>query len=155
MAELKILRRCFACTAFVFALVFIAMLPAIIQAPYPRVTSHFHADPAGIILIVMREMILVMPPVLALVNGIAFWAIRKNWSSARRWAMASSALFLVFSTPFFVADIVILEYSLAGAVGIIGVFLSFFVFSGLGMTGLAYFTRCEALTPAHAVVHHV
>jgi len=150
MNELKILRRCFACSAFVFALVFIAMLPAIMQAPFPHATSHFHADPAGIILIVMREMILIMPPVLALVNGTSWWTIRSGRASARRWAMTSSSLFLVFSVPFFVADIVIMQYSLTGPVGIIGVFLSSLIFSGLGITGLAYFTRCEALAPVAA-----
>ena len=154
MAELKILRRCFACIAFVFALVFIAMLPAIIQAPFPHATTNFHADPAGILLIVMREMILVMPPAMALVNGIAWWMVRKSRPSARRWAMTSSSLFLVFSVPFFVADVVILQYQLAGAVGIVGVFLSSLMFSGLGITGLAYLTRCEALAPAPVAIRH-
>ena len=155
MAELKIVRRCFAYTAFVFALVFIATLPVLIQAPFPHATSRFHADPAGILLIVMRELILFIPPVLAIVNGLAWWAVRNGRRSARRLAMTSSTLFLVFSVPFFVADIVILQYSLTGTAGIVGVFVSSMIFSGIGMIGLSYCSRCEALTPAGAAVHHL
>ena len=155
MTELKIVRKCFAYTAFVFALVFIATLPVLIQAPFPHATSRFHADPAGILLIVMRELILFIPPVLAIVNGLAWWAVRNGRRSARRLAMTSSTLFLVFSVPFFVADIVILQYSLTGTAGIVGVFVSSMIFSGIGMIGLAYFSRCEALTPAGAAVHHL
>jgi len=154
MNEIRFLRRCFAGIAFVFGLVFIAMIPAIIQAPFPHVTPNFHADPVGIFLIGMQELILLMPPVIALANGIAWWTIKSGRSSARRWAKTSSSLFLVFSMPFFVADVVIMQYHLAGGVGIVGVFLSSLIFSGLGITGLAYFTRCEALTPAQVPVRH-
>lgn len=155
MTEIRILRRCFAYTAFVFALVFLATLPALIEAPFPHATSRFHADPIGLVLILMREMILFMPPALALVNGVAWWTVKHGRSSARRWAMASSSLFLLFSVPFFVADIVILQYAIATTAGALGVFLSSLVFSGLGVTGLAYFTRCEALAPTQIAVHHV
>ena len=148
MNEIRILRKFFACTAVVFAIVSIAMVPAIIHAPFPRVTSNFHADPAGIFFISMGELISMMPPLIALANGVAWWAIKSSRRSARRWAKAASSLFLVYSVPFFVADILIMQYQLASAVGTIGVFLSSLMFSGLGITGLAYFTRCEALTPA-------
>jgi hypothetical protein len=145
MTELKILRKCFAYTAFVFAFVSIAMLPALTRAPFPHATSHFHAEPLGILLIVMREMILFLPPVLAVVNGIAWWAVKNTRPSARRWAMTASYLFLAFSVPFFVADVVILQYALVSTAGGIGVFLSSLIFSGIGITGLAFFSRCEAL----------
>ena len=155
MTELKILRKCFAYTAFVFALVFIVTGPVLVQAPFPHPTSHFHAEPVGILLIVMREMILMLPPALALVNGMAWWAVRNSQPSARRWAMAASYLFLVFSVPFFVADIVILQYAMVGTIGTVGVFLSSLFFSGIGITGLAYFSRCEVLAPARVAIRHV
>ena len=117
-------------------------------------TSHFHAEPVGILLIVMREMILMLPPALALVNGMARWAVRNNQPSARRWAMAASYLFLVFSVPFFVADIVILQYAMVGTIGTVGVSSSL-IFSGIGITGLAYFSRCEVLAPARIAIRHV
>jgi len=154
MNELRIQRRCFASTAFIFALVSITMFPIFLRAPFPHATSHFHADPAGLILIAMRELILLMPPAMALVNAAARWTVRKGHSSARQWAIASSSLFLVYSLPFFIADITLLEYHFGGAIAVIGVFLSAVCFSGLGITGLAYFTRCEALTPAPAAIRH-
>ena len=129
--------------------------PVLVRAPFPHATSRFHAEPVGILLIVMREMILMLPPVLALVNGAAWWAVKNSRPSARRWAMAASYLFLVFSVPFFVADIVILQYAMVGTIGTLGVFLSSLLFSGMGITGLAYFTRCEVLAPARVAIRQV
>jgi len=153
MTEIKILRKLFAYTAFVFVLVFVFMLPAIVRAPFPHATSRSHFDLIGAVLILMREAILFMPPVLAIVNGIAWWTLRNGRSSARQWALTSSALFLGFSVPFFVADTVILEYSMTGTVAIIGIFLSSMLFSAIGITGLAFFSHSEALRPA-SVAHH-
>jgi len=153
MNEFKILRRCFAYAAIIFAAACFAVLPNLLQSPFPH-TTYIHPDPAGIILIVMRQLILSLPPVLAVVNGIAWWTLRSNRPSSRRWAMAASSPFLIYSLPFFVADIVILEYSMSGTVAIVGVFVSSVFFSALGVTGLAYFSRCEALTPAPIVVRH-
>jgi len=154
MTELKILRRCFTYATFIFALLSFVVLPPLFHAPFPRATANFHADPAGIILFAMRELILMLPPVLAVVNGIAWWTLKTNRESARRWAMAASSLFLVYSLPFFVADIVIVEYSMSGTFAIIGVFVSTLFFSALGVTGLACFARREALIPAPVVVRH-
>lgn len=148
MAELKILRRSFAYAAFVFALVSFAVIPALIHAPFPRAVANFHADVLGIVLIAMRQLILMLPPVLAVVSAIAWWALSKNRASARIWALTGSSLFLIYSLPFFVAAIAMIEYSLTGPVPIIGVFVSSLFFSALGVTGLACFSRREALTPA-------
>ena len=153
MNELKILRRCFAYASVVFAAACFAVLPTLLQAPHPRIT-YIHPDPAEIILMLMRQLILMLPPVLAVVNGIAWWTLRTNRASSRRWAMAASSLFLLYSLPFFVADIVILEYSMSGTIAIIGVFVSSIFFSALGVTGLAYFSRSESLTPAPVVLRH-
>jgi hypothetical protein len=150
MAELRIIRKLFAYTSFVFVLVFLATLPTLIRAPFPHTTSHFHFELLGMILILMRETILFMPPVLALATAMAWWTVKSGHRSARRWAMTSSTLFLLFSVPFFVADIVIFEYSMTGTVGIVGVFLSSLIFSGIGITGLAFFSHTEALASAPA-----
>lgn len=154
MTEARIIRKLFAYIAFVFVLVFAFMVPAIIRAPFPHATSHYHFDLLGMILILMRETILFMPPVMAVANGIAWWTVKSGRPSARSWAMTSSALFLIFSVPFFVADIVVFEYSMTGAVAIIGIFLSSLIFSGMGITGLAFFSHSRALTsPAGAIAH--
>jgi hypothetical protein len=154
MAELRIVRKLFAYTAFLFVLVFLFMLPMVIRAPFPHATSHSRFDLLGMILILMRETILFMPPVLALANGMAWWAVKSGSPSARSWAMTSSSLFLAFSVPFFVADIVIFEYAMTGTVAIVGVFLSSLIFSGIGITGLAFFSHSRALSPALAAVPH-
>jgi uncharacterized membrane protein YozB (DUF420 family) len=155
MAELKILRRCFAYAAFVFALMFIATIPVLVRAPFPHTTSRFHAETLGILLIVMREMILLMPPLVAVVNGMAWWAAKNGRSSARHWAMAASTSFLILSLPFFVADVVMLQNSLFGAAGLIGVFVFAMVLSSVGLTGLAVFSRYGALIPASVSARHI
>jgi hypothetical protein len=154
MSELKILRRCFAYATFIFALLTFVMAPLFLHAPFPHATPYFHLDPVGVILIVMRQLILMLPPVLAIVSGTAWWTLREDRASARRWAMAASSLFLVYSLPFFVADVAMLEYSLAGASAIVGVFVSFLCFSALGVAGLACFSRSERFVPAPVVVRH-
>jgi hypothetical protein len=154
MIELRFLRRSFVYATFVFGLLSFMVLPPLVRAPFPHATANFHADPAGIILIVMRELILMLPPVLAIVCAMAWITLRSNHRSAPRWAMAASSLFLVYSLPFFVAAIVILEYSMAGTFVIVGVFVSSLFFSALGVTGLACFSRSESLTPARVVVRH-
>jgi hypothetical protein len=151
MNELRILRRCFAYATFIFALLSFVVVPTLLHAPFPQ-NAYFHPDPASIILLLMRQLILALPPVLAVVNGVAWWMLKTNRPSSRRWAMAASSLFLLYSLPFFIADIVILEYSMSGTVAIIGVFVSSLFFSALGVTGLAYFSRFESMAPAAAPV---
>lgn len=144
MTERKVLRLCFMYAAFIFGMLSFAILPALIRAPFPQRTPYFHLDPVGMLLITMRQLILMLPPALAITSGTAFWTLRKERASARRWAMAASSLFLVYSLPFFVADVAIVEFSLAGMFAIVGVFVSGIFFSAFGVTGLAYFSRYEA-----------
>ena len=154
MTEFKVLRLCFMYAAFIFGMLSIAMVPVLIRSPFPHATPHFHLDLLGLILIAMRQLILMLPPVLAVVSGAAWWTLRKGRTSARRWAMAASSLFLLYSLPFFVADIAIVEYAMAGAFAIVGVFVSAVFFSAFGVTGLAYFSRYEALAPVAISVWH-
>jgi hypothetical protein len=154
MTEFKVLRLSYMYAAFVFGTLSIAMLPMVIRSPFPHATPYFHLDLLGILLIVMRQLILMLPPALAVTSGAAWWTMKKGSASARRWAMAASSLFLLYSLPFFVADVAILEYSLAGAFAIIGVFISAVFFSALGVTGLAYFSRYEALVPVPVAARH-
>ena len=141
MPELKILRRCFGYSAIIFALIFATMLPVLLRAPLPHATPRFHAEPLGILLIAMRQWMLVMPPFVAVVNALAWWALTKNRSDARRWAIGACISFLVMSAPFFVADLVILP----GTIAFIGVLVFALALSSLGMTGIAVFSRYDAI----------
>jgi hypothetical protein len=148
MTELKILRRCFAYATFVFALLSFIVVPALVVAPFPHAAPAYHADVTGMILIFMRELILSLPPVLAVVCGMAWWTVKNGRASSRRWAMAASSLFLLYSLPFLVADIAIIEYSMAGSFVIVGVFISALFFSALGVSGLAHFSHSQPATSA-------
>ena len=114
----KLLRSSFGYASIVSFAVFIALSPALLRAPLPHLTSRFHAEPVSLLLIAMRELILVMPAVMAITTGLAWWALRKGLPSARSRALAASLSCLVMSTPFLVADIAIVRYSLGGPVEI-------------------------------------
>ena len=64
-------------------------------------------EPIQLLLIAMREMILLMPAVLAVASAMAWWTLRRGGPSARRWAIAASISSLVMSAPFLVADVAI------------------------------------------------
>jgi len=117
------------------------MIPALLQAPTPHATPRFHAEPMGILLIVMRELMLVLPPIVAIVNGRAWWALTKQLSCARQWAIVACLSFLAMSLPFYVADLVILP----GTLAFIGVSVFALVLSSLGFTGIAVFVKYDAL----------
>ena len=93
----------------------------------------------------MREIIFLLPPIVAIVNGMAWLALRKDSQSARPWAIAASISFLVLSAPFLVADLVILHYQLAGAIEFGGVLLLFLTLNSLGIVGVVAFGKRDAM----------
>ncbi len=140
----KFLRSCFGYAAIASSAVAITLVPVFLRAPFPHATSRFHAEPIQLLLIAMREMILLMPAVLAVASAMAWWTLRKGGPSARRWAIAASISSLVMSAPFLVADVAIVQYSLTGAVGFIGVLVFFVILLSLGVEGLATFSKRNA-----------
>jgi hypothetical protein len=144
----KLLRNCFGYAAIISTTVFLTLLPMLLGAPIPHATSRFHADFLALLLIAMREMILLVPPVVALVNGMAWWALRNGAPSARRWAIFASVSCLVLSAPFLVADVAIAQYSLAGGVEFAGVLVLFLILSSFGIAGLAAFAKRDATLEA-------
>ena len=141
----KLLRNLFGYAAIISAGVFATMVPVLLRSPFPHATARFHAEPYGLLLIAMRELIFVLPPVVAIVNGMAWLALRNDSRSARTWAIAASISFLVLSAPFFVADLVILQYHLAGAIEFGGVLLLFLALNSLGIVGVLAFAKRDAM----------
>ncbi len=139
----KLLRSSFGYASIVSFAVFIALSPFLLRAPLPHLTSRFHAEPLSLLLIAMRELMLVMPAILAITTGLAWWSLRKGLRSARSRALAASISCLVMSTPFLVADIAIVRYSLAGPVEIAGVLVLFVTLLSLGVAGLVCFRQTQ------------
>jgi hypothetical protein len=142
----KLLRNLFGYAAIISAGVFATMVPALLRAPFPHATPRFHAEPYGLLLIFMRELIFLMPPVVTIVNGMAWLALRKGSASARQWAIAASISFLVLSAPFLVADVVIVQDHLAGPFAFGGVFILFLVLNSFGIVGVAAFGKRDAMS---------
>jgi hypothetical protein len=140
----KLLRSSFGYASIVSSAVFIALSPALLRAPLPHVTSRFHVEPVSLLLIAMRELILVMPAVMSVGTGLAWWSLRKGLPSARSRALAASFSCLLMSTPFLVADIAIVKYSLAGAVEFTGVLVLFVTLLSIGIAGLVAFRTRNA-----------
>ncbi len=141
MPELKILRRCFGYATILFAFTFATTLPVLLRIPLPHGTPRFHAGPAAILLVGMRELLLLMPPFVALVNAIAWYTLTARRPSAARWAVGACSSFLALSIPFFVASTEILP----GTVAFAGVLLFALALSSIGITGIAYFARFNSL----------
>ena len=89
----------------------------------------------------MRELILLMPPVVAIVGGMAWLALRKGAPSARQWAIAASLSLLVLSAPFLDAGVAIMRYHLAGIIQLIGVFAFFAASFLIGIVGIIAFGK--------------
>lgn len=142
----KLLRNLFGYAAIISAGVFATMVPALLRAPFPHATAHFHAEPYGLLLIFMRELIMLTPPFVAIANAMAWLTLRKGSKSARPWAITASISFLVLSVPFLIADIVILQYQLTGFVGFAGVLVLFLVLSSFGIAGVAAFAKRDAMS---------
>ena len=148
----KLLRSSFGYASIVSSAVFITLSPALLRAPLPHATPRFQADLFGLLLIAMREIMLVMPAVLGVSSGLAWWALRKGLTSARSRALSASISCLLMSAPFLVAGIAILKYSLAGPVEFAGVLVLFFTLLSLGTAGLFAFSkrRTQFAAPVHA-----
>jgi len=142
----KLLRNLFGYAAIISAGVFATMVPVLLRAPFPHTTARFHAEPYGLLLIFMRELIMFTPPFVAIVNAMAWIALRKGFQSARLWAIAASISFLVLSVPFLVADVVIVQYQLTGFVEFAGVLVLFLALSSFGIAGVAAFAKRDAMS---------
>ena len=149
----KLLRSSFGHASIVASAVFIALSPFLLRSPLPHATPRFHADSFALLLIAMREVILVMPGVLAVSAGLAWWAMRKNLSSARPRVLTASVACLLMSAPFLVADFAIVNYSLAGIVEFTGVLIVFVTLLSIGTTGLVVLGKRNALVAAQVQPH--
>ena len=147
----KLLRSSFGYASIVSSAVFITLSPALLRAPFPHAAPRFHADSFGMLLIAMREIMLVMPAVMAVSTGLAWWALRKGLPSARTRTLSASISCLLMSLPFLVAGIAIVKYSLAGPVEFAGVLVLFVTLMSLGIAGLVAFGKRR--TPFAAPVH--
>lgn len=140
MIEVNVLRRCFGYTAIIFAFVFVAILPLCRMSV--RMPAHFEV--AGPLLIVSIVLMTVLPAVLTVVNGTAWWMIRKGNPSARSWSLAASTCFLLMSIPFFLTGSLMLHYG-ASRILLYQDLAAGIVLSSLGMVGLIVFARYNGL----------
>jgi cytochrome bd-type quinol oxidase subunit 2 len=137
----KFLSRCFGYASLISAVMFISLAPVVFRAPLPHATPPLHLDAVGLLLIAMRELLLLVPPVVAIVSGIAWFALRKGAQSARQWAIAASILSVIISAPFLAAEVAIMRYHLGGIVDIVGVLVLFAFLFLFGIAGLVTFSK--------------
>jgi hypothetical protein len=139
MLEVNVLRRCFGYTAVIFAFVFVAILPLCrISVRVP------HFDVAGPLLIASIILMTVLPAVLTVVNGTAWWMIRKGNPNARRWSIAASICLLLMSVPFFLTGGLMLHFG-AARILLYQDLAGGFVLSALGIVGLTVFAQYDGL----------
>lgn len=145
----KFLCGCFAFMAPLFLFVSASTIPSL----FSRANSfHFPVEAGGalfsmrltaILLQFLAIMILVMPLVLGVLYGMAWWAIRKGKATGRRWAIAASVAMLVLSIPLAAATYVLLIYAPRRVWVPVGTISGIILV--IAITGLVAFWRREAM----------
>jgi hypothetical protein len=141
----RFMRGCFANAALVFFAVSIPIVPALFRTSLPHARARFFTEPPwmqglGILLIVLQYLILLMPPIVAVVNAVAWWKLKNAERGARGWALAASISFLLLSAPLFAADFVLFSHAQARRGGTGVVILSLILLS-VGIAGLIAFWK--------------
>lgn len=88
----KFLNWCFALTALIVGALCLLSLWSYLHSPHSRIAS-LTAGKAGVLVFLFGGQIAV-----AIVFGMAWWAVRKGKRTARGWAIAASAAEIVFSS---------------------------------------------------------
>ena len=112
----KFLCACFGNVALLFAVVSCEMVPHLLRASHWRdfqrtvgtTNPAFRAD--SFILLLLSELIFLLPPLIAGLFAMAWWALRRGKPSSRRWAIAASVAMLVLCVPLLVAIAYAIRY---------------------------------------------
>jgi len=93
--------------------------------------------------LVLIKILVVMPPVLAFLYGMAWWTVKKGKASAGGWAISTSLAIFLQSIPFFVVTHYVWTYAPRGS------WMGLLVIDGLllahGVPGLIAFAYRDAL----------
>lgn len=138
MAKLrKFLRGCFANVALISTMVTATTVPPLFSPKLLQAAGHVEA---GLLFFFL------MPPVVAFVNGMAWWALRNGKPSGRWWAIAASISLLALGVLFLLADFAALRHAAFGDLAwllIVGGFLLY-----LGIAGVVAFSKRDSYMTA-------
>jgi len=91
----KLLRACFANAALIYLVASCSLLPALVRmrAENQQFLDEAPRTPTFLenLLLLLAQFIFFLPVILAVANGVAWWALRNGKKSARIWALAASA----------------------------------------------------------------
>lgn len=90
--------------------------------------------------------ILVSPPLVAFLNGMAWWTVKKGKTSARGWAIAASLSLILSSIPVLAPGIFAWKYTPIEF--LIGLFVIGASIMALGIVGLVAFAKRDAVAQA-------
>lgn len=142
----RFLRGCFANVALVFFAVSVPILPALFRTSLPHARARFFTEPPalrslGVLLIALQYLILLMPPLVAIVNSVAWWKLKHAERGARGWALAASISLLLLSAPLVAADFVLLTHPTVPKRGGSGVIILSLILLSIGLAGLVAFWK--------------
>lgn len=112
----KLLASAFGTVALIAGLVSLGTTVPLLHPPY-----HFHSVPLhgeqtpwlrlwSTVLLGLVMLLLLSPPVLAGLYGMAWWTLKRAKASARKWAIAASTAILVHSLPLLVVIAYVFRY---------------------------------------------
>lgn len=100
----KFLGACFGYFAAIFFLVSLSTVPSIFRFHHEPIQLGPNLSPLlaalAPFLVVLSDLILAIPPVLAAIFGMSWWTLRFGKPSARRWALVASVAVLLQTAPF-------------------------------------------------------
>lgn len=149
MFKLRIfLCACFGNLALVFVMVSVMSVPRLIH-PFPaghglsRTPGALSSDePSSIFIIAVLGILAILPPIVAFLNGMAWWTVKKGKASARGWAIAASLSLVLSSIPIFFPLIGAWTYVPIGF--LMGLLLISVSILSVGITGVVAFARRDA-----------
>lgn len=148
----KFLRGCFAYSALLYVLVAVKTLQSLFKESLlfdrmPQVDQESaRLKLLAVSILVLHDFLYILPLLLAVVFGIAWWTLRNGRPSARRWAIAASIAMLVSAVPLLPAAYFMATYGYRSMAT--SVFMISAACIGLGIAGLFAFTKQENPTVA-------
>jgi hypothetical protein len=145
----KFLCACFGNLALVFILVSISTVSRLFHSYHARGLlsstpgAIHHNKLLSIFLVVLLIIIRVLPPLVALLNGMAWWTVRKGKASGRGWAIAASLSLILLSIPIFASGFFAWKYTPIKF--LMGLFVIGASMMAFGITGLVAFARSDAM----------
>ena len=133
----KFVGSCFANVALISLMVTVTIVPALFSPKLLQATGQIEM---GLLFFFL------MPPIVAFVNGMAWWTLKNGKTSGRWWAIAASISLLALGLLFLLADFAALRQTRLGDFAWLLIVACFLLY--IGIAGIVAFVKRDSHMPA-------